>query len=129
MSLVILEPWQFAFRHFARLIERPGIVALRDALATLDPRLTQKATTRPGSDQDNCASACPLAFALWQGRHLDNRPAIEQAFYALLESVEPRHASAMLKFWDESPREKAWAGLLAECEAVLQEGDKCQPSD
>jgi len=120
---------QHAFRNgIAPQLSTAGLVALRAALASNDPRLLRGACTMPPPLQcvqdwpvERC---CPIGFAGWQGEGLTTVAEVEEHFARVCFEAdealgEPAACRWFLNWWDTTPREEARPLLLAEIEAEL----------
>jgi hypothetical protein len=121
----------------ARKVWREGILpqltdsqlaALHTALEGDDARLIQGQTTSPLPVPDNLdrhvQATCPLAFALWQGRHGVTIREVETAFARLCAASDaaiglPRSVAEFAHWWDNANREHARMMLLAEVEIAM----------
>jgi hypothetical protein len=123
-----LEAWRRVWRQgIALSLSTPGLLALRQALVTNDPRLVQGYTAFPVANAEGSAppaAACPLGFAGWQGDGLETIDAIEEAFArTCLEADqrlnEPAAARWFIGWVDETPLEIVRAELLPEIDREL----------
>lgn len=122
--------WRDCFRRgFAPHLSTVGLLALRLALETDDPRLMQGCTTNPPPLNCvldvPCEGACPIAFACWQGGDCEGTiGAVEEAFgvacYAADQALgDPAECRFLLNWWDDTPRDEARRLLLVEVELAL----------
>jgi hypothetical protein len=120
--------WLLCWRDgIAPQLANRQLQALRDALASDDPRLVQGATTTPPPLQ--CVADWPveaadaIAFTGWQDG-LETVGEVEEFFarmcfecdYRIGEPAACRH---FIRWWDETPRPEVFKALLAEVEATL----------
>lgn len=114
--------------HVAPLLSTAGLTALRDALASDDPRLLQGATTTPPalvSRQDwPVEAACALTYPGWQGDGLETVADAEEGFAKLCFNIdqsmgEPGGCRWFTNWYDETPRDEMRRLLLPEVEAAL----------
>lgn len=126
-----MESWRKVWRGgFAKVLPTAGLEALAKALRDDDTRLVQGSTTVPPPlmcVQDwPVEAACAIAFCGWQGEGLETVGQAEE-FYAkacfdadqLLG--EPAGCRWLLNWFDDTPRDRMRADLLAEVEATLAE--------
>lgn len=128
-----MESWRKVWRDgFAPCISTDGLVALRDALASGDPRLVQGSTTLPPPlmcVQDwPCEKSDAIGFCGWQGDGLDTVGEVEEYFArACFEADhrldEPAACRWFLNWFDNTPRDEMRRELLAEVELALQSRD------
>lgn len=124
-----LEDWQQVWRDgFTPIISTNGLKALRDALQSDDPRLTQGSTTTPpplACVQDwPVEAACALGYCGWQGDELLQVGLVEEYFARLCFEAdrrlgEPAACRWFLNWFDETPRDEMRRELLAEVELAL----------
>lgn len=124
-----METWRLVWRDgFAPAISTAGLVALRDALAGDDRRLTQGSTTTPPPlvcVQDwPCEAACAAAFCGWQGEGLETVGQVEEFFATLCYQAdqrlgEPAACRWFLNWFDDTPRDAMRRELLAEVEIAI----------
>src|SRR5258708_911985 len=119
-----MERWQNVWREgFVPVLPTAGLRALRDALETDDPRITQGSTTTPPPllcVQDWLVeAACALGFGGWRGEGLGAVGEVEgfcarfcfEADHRLGEPAACRH---FLNWFDDTPRDAMRRELLAE---------------
>lgn len=126
-----MESWRRVWREgIAPLLSTAALVALRNALATNDPRLVQGETVVPFLP--DCFlernwpvdSACALSFCGWQGDGLKTVGEVEEFFghicsdidYAIQEAAGCRH---FLHWFDDTPRDEMRKQLLPEVDLAL----------
>ena len=139
-----MESWRLVWRNgFAPILPTEGMRALADALRTDDPRLTQGSTTTPPPlmcVQDwPCEAACFLGYigAMEHGGFADETPTGRQTnpnaatvgqveeffaracYEADLRLGEPAACRWLLDWFDDTPRDRMRADLLAEIELAL----------
>jgi hypothetical protein len=126
-----MESWQLTFRDgFVPVFSTAGLTALRDALVSDDPRLTQGSTTTPPPlmcvrDFD-VEAACALGFCGWQGDGLTTVGEVEEffaraCFEADQKLGEPAACRWFLNWFDDTPRDRMRRELLAEVELALRD--------
>ncbi len=107
-----------------------GLMSLRDALRSDDPRLVQGATTTPPPlmcVQDWPVEACcALGYCGWQGDALHTVGEVEEhfakcCFEADQRLGEPAACRWFLNWFDDTPRSEMRRELLAEVELALAE--------
>ncbi len=126
-----MESWRLVWRDgLAPVISTAGLEALADALRTDDQRLTQGSTTTPPPlmcVQDwPVEAANALGFCGWQGDELETVGQVEEYFARLCFEAdvrlgEPAAVRWFLNWYDDAPRDRMRADLLAEAELVLAE--------
>ena len=126
-----IESWRMVWRDgFAPVLSTTGLLALRDALQTDDPRLSQGSTTTPPPlmcVQDwPVEAACALGFCGWQGESLETVGEVEEffarsCFEADQRLGEPAACRWFLNWFDDTPRDQMRVELLAEVERSLIE--------
>ena len=126
-----METWRLLWREgFAPVLSTAGLEALRNALQTDDPRLTQGSTTTP--PPLSCVrdwpveAACALGFCGWQGDGLGVVGEVEEYFASVCFEAdqrlgEPAACRWFLNWFDDTPREEMCRELLAEVERSLAE--------
>src|SRR5437868_4607007 len=107
-----MNAWQQVWREgIAPQLSTPGLLAIRDALAADDPRLTQGAVTSPPplqcADAFPVEGACAIGFAAWQGDGLATVGAVEEYFARVCGRVgevcgEPGAARYFLNHFDDT---------------------------
>jgi hypothetical protein len=125
----MIESWRKVFRDgIAPQLSTAALEALRQALATDDPRLLQGATTAPPPLQTvqdwPVEGACPLGYCGWKGAGLTTVGEVEEFFADVCHAAdqqlgEPAAIRYFTNFWDDSPRHFARLLLLAEVEGEL----------
>lgn len=126
-----MKSWQKAWRALVDKLSTPELKALERALVDNDPRLIQGATTLPPPLEAvgnwPCEGACLLGYMGWQGKnHCRQIRDVERYFVWRCQMIdhalgEPAACKYLLNWWDETPREQAFAGLLEEVELALQQ--------
>src|SRR5262245_26042690 len=126
-----IESWRMVWREgFAPVLSTTGLLALRDALQSDDPRLSQGSTTTPPPlmcVQDwPVEAACALGFCGWQGEELETVGQVEEFFArACFEADqrlgEPAACRWFLNWFDDTPRGEMRNELLVEVERALAE--------
>jgi hypothetical protein len=124
-----MESWRTVWREgFAPVLSTAGLAALKDALLDDDDRLTQGSTTTPpplACVQDwPCEGCCALGWCGWQGDGLETVGDVEAYFAKLCFEAdkrlgEPAGCRWFLNWFDETPRDRMRAALLAEVERAL----------
>src|SRR5215210_7646809 len=121
-----MESWRNVWRTgVATLLSTESLEALREALATDDPRLLQGATTTPPPLQ--CVqdwpveAACALGYCGWVGGGLESVAEVEEYFARMCFEIdrrlgEPAACRWFLNWFDETLRERMRELLLAEVE-------------
>lgn len=128
-----MESWRYVWRNgFVPSISTAGLQALKTALETDDPRLTQGSTTTPPplmAVQDwPCEGACGVGYAGWQGDGLETVGKVEEYFAKLCFEAdqrlgEPAACRWFLNWFDDTPRDEMRRELLAEVkESLCQRG-------
>jgi hypothetical protein len=126
------ERWREVWRAAARLLSRPGLLALRDALAANDQRLLQGGTTTPPPllvvAEWPVEAACALAYCGWQGDGLNTVSEVEEFFARMCAEIDRSVQEAagcrwFLNWFDETPRPEMIAAFLPEVELALQYGE------
>lgn len=125
-----MESWRKVWREAAKLLSTPGLLALKQALETDDPRLLQGATTEPPPlhcVQDwPCEGACLISLPGWLGDGLMTVAAIEEHFARICFEVdqvcgEPAACRHLLNWYDETPRDEMRKLLLPEVQLALEQ--------
>ncbi len=126
-----MERWQRVWREgFAPLLSTPSLMALREALASDDARLSQGSTTTPPPlmcVQDwPVEAACALGYCGWQGDGLETVGEVEEFFAKACYEAdvalgEPAACRWFLNWFDDTPRGQMRRDLLNEVERVLTE--------
>lgn len=124
-----MESWRLVWREgFVPVISTAGLEALRDALYTDDPRLTQGSTTTPPPlmcVQDwPVEAACALGFCGWLGEGLKTVGEVEEFFARLCFEADQRLGAPaacrwFLNWFDDTPRGEMLRELFRECELAL----------
>jgi hypothetical protein len=125
-----VESWRRVFREgFEPVVSTAGLLALRQALLTNDPRLIQGATTTPPPlrcvELWPVEAACMTAFPFWQGDGLETVAEVEEAFARAAFEMdkrlgEPAGCRWLLTWFDETPRADMIRELLPEVESALE---------
>lgn len=125
------ESWRVVWRRgFVPLISDAGLKALRDALATDDPRLLQGATSVPPPLQAvedwPVEAACAVGYCGWQGDDLTTVAEVEEyfarrCFEADQALGEPAACRWFLNWWDEQNRPAVLRDMLEEVTRTLAE--------
>lgn len=126
-----MESWRLVWRQgFVPSLSVDALSALRDALSSDSPRLTQGSTTTPPPlmcVQDwPCEAACALGYCGWQGDKLETVGEVEEYFArACFEADqrlgEPAACRRFLCWFDDTPRTEMRRELLAEVLLALVE--------
>ena len=126
-----MNGWKRAWRSgIAPLLTHDGLMALKAALETDDPRLVQGTTTEPLPialfSDEAVAGACAVGFCLWQSGGADRVGALHAAFRRLCASAddlldEALGTIAFLNWFDETPRDDMRRELLAEIDMLVAE--------
>src|SRR5262245_40336223 len=126
-----MDSWRLVWRNgFMPVLSTLGLLALRDALRSDDPRLVQGATTTPPPlmcVQDwPVEAACALGVCGWLGDLLETVGQIEEhfarcCFEADQRLGEPAACRWFLNWFDDTPRADMRRELLAEVELALVE--------
>ncbi len=124
------DNWRFVWREgLAPLISTPALLALRQALATEDPRLKPGATCLPppSAYAVGCRvrGACALGFCGWRGEDLETVGEVEEYFAAVCAGCDERLQEAgacrwFLNWFDDEWFPIVQRKLLAEVELVLE---------
>ena len=124
-----MESWRMVWREgFVPVLPTAGLEALRDALATDDPRLAQGSTTMPPPlmcVQDwPVEAACALGLCGWQGTGIESVGEVEEFFARVCFEAdqrmgEPAACRWFLNWFDDTPRDEMRRLLLAEVERSL----------
>ena len=133
-----MESWRQVFRGgFAPVLSTAGLIALREAIRTDDPRLVQGSTTVSrfvDSVADwPCEAACALGLCGWQGDGLDTVGEVEEhfakcCFEADQRLGEPAACRWFLNWFDDTPRDVMRRELLAEVELALADRIPVEPA-
>lgn len=125
-----MESWRTVWREgFAPVLSTKGLEALRVALETDDPRLTQGSTTTPPPllccRDWPVEAACALGFCGWQGEGLATVGEVEEFFAkACFAADQLLGEPAACRFWlnwaDDTPRDEMCRELLAEVNLTLE---------
>lgn len=134
-----METWRWVWRQgFVPVMGTCAIEALREALATDDPRLIQGATTDPppllGLADDPVRAACVIGLAGWLGEWLLTVSQVEEyfatvCFQADQQFTEPVMCRWLLNWLDDTPRAQMRRELLAEVDLALKDRVRIQPSE
>ncbi len=126
-----MESWKTVWREgFVPGLSTEGLHALRDALATDDPRVTQGSTTTPPPlmcvQEWPVEAACAVGFCGWQGDQLETVGQVEEFFARLCYDADRRLGEQaacryFLNWFDDASREDMRRELLAEVEYALDE--------
>lgn len=126
-----MESWRIVWREgVAPTQSTAGLTALRTALETDDPRLTQGSTTTPPPLM--CVqgwpveAACALGFCGWQGDGLKTVGDVEEHFAKACSAADQRMRELaavrwFLNWFDDTPRDEMRRELLPE---VVRELDR-----
>lgn len=124
-----MQSWRKVWRDaVAPLLGVPELEALRDALASDDPRLMQGRTADPTPllyAQDRPVErACALGLCGWLGCGLDTVGLVEEYFARMCHEIdlrlgEPAGCRWFLNWFDETPRVEVLRELLPEVELAL----------
>ena len=124
-----MRTWREVWREgLAPQIPTAGLTALRDALASDDPRLIQLSPTEPMAlprlEDWPCVAADAVGFAFWQALNLKSCGAVnaawEEAMYQCSLLLGTAAACApFLDFYDSTPRPALLVELRAEVELAL----------
>ena len=124
-----MESWRTIWRDgFVPVLSTRGLVALREALESDDPRLVQGATTAPPPlmcVQDwPVEAACALGLCGWLGDGLTTVGQVEEhfarcCFEADQRMGEPAACRWFLNWFDDTPRDEMRCELLAEVVLAL----------
>ena len=124
-----MESWRLVWRDgFVPVVSTTGLMALREALLTDDPRLTQGSTTTPPPlmcvQEWPVEAACALGFCGWQGDELTTVGEVEEhfakcCFEADQRLGEPAACRWFLNWFDDTPRAEMCRELLNEVELAL----------
>ena len=125
-----MESWRTVWRNgFVPVLSLKGLEALRHALTTNDPRLTQGSTTTPPPlmcVQDwPVEAACALGFCGWLGDKLETVGQVEEFFARCCFEADQRLGEAaacrwFLNWFDDTPRDEMRRELLAEVERAIE---------
>ena len=135
-----MESWRKVWRvGFAPNLPLGGLVALRTALRTDDPKLLQGATTSPPpmpSVQDwPCDAADAIGYCGWKddGLGLKTVGEVEEffashCFEADQKLLEPAACRYFVMWFDDTPRDQMRLALLPEVEAeITLRGSEAMP--
>lgn len=124
-----MESWRIVWRDgLSKVLSTAGLIALREAIRTDDPRLVQKSTTIPPPlmcvEDWPCEAACSLGLCGWLGDGLETVGEVEEYFAkACFETdrllKEPAACRWYLDWFDDAPRDVMRRELLAEVELEL----------
>ena len=126
-----MEIWRMVWRKgFVPSLTLSGLLALRDALAIDDQRVTQGSTTTPPPLM--CVrdwpveAACSVGFCGWQGDRLETVGEVEQYFARCCFETdqrlgEPAACRWFLNWFDDTPREQMRTELQFEVEYAIAE--------
>lgn len=124
-----MELWRHAWRNgFAKVIPRPGLVALAAALRDDAPELLQEVTTSPppipGCDHVPCTGGCAISLAGWRGNGLETVADVEAAFTESCFKADqllggPAECRHFMDWFDDTPRDEMRRALLPEVELAL----------
>ena len=125
-----MESWRTVWRNgFVPALTLEGLEALREALATDDPRITQGSTTTPPPlmcVQDwPIEGCCAVGFCGWQGEHLDTVGEVEEFFARCCFEADKRLGEAaacrwFLNWFDDTPRDEMRLNLLVEIDREIE---------
>lgn len=125
-----MESWRTVWREgVAPVLSAPGLLALRDALAGNDTRLTQGSTTTPAPLsfvlEWPCEGACAFGYAGWQGEGMETVGDVEAYFAKCCFEVdkklgEPAGVRWFLNWYDDTPRDDMRKELLPEVEREIE---------
>ena len=134
-----MEIWRMVWRKgFVPSLTLAGMLALRDALAVDDPRVTQGSTTTPPPLQ--CVrdwpieAACSVGYCGWQGDRLETVGEVEQYFARCCFDAdqrlgEPAACRWFLNWFDDTPRNQMRSELQFEVEyAIAERRDSVMPA-
>ena len=119
------------------MLSTTGLQALKRALESDDPRLSQGSTTVPAPlmcVQDwPVEGACALGYCGWQGEGLETVGEVEEFFARMCFEAdqrlgEPAGCRWFLNWFDDTPRESMRAELLDEVELALAERVAVEPA-
>jgi hypothetical protein len=126
-----MESWREVWRvGLAPVISTAGLVALRDALRSDDPRLVQHATTLPlitdETRHEPPEAACAVGFCGWMADDLESVDAVDEFFNRTCFESDQRLGEVAACRWflnwvDDAPRDEMRRELLAEVERALAE--------
>jgi hypothetical protein len=124
-----MDSWRIVWRDgFVPVLPTSGLQALRDALVSDDPRLTQGSTTTPPPllcVQDWLVeAACALGYCGWQGDRLRTVAEVEEFFARVCFEAdhrlgEPAACRWFLNWFDDTPRDAMRRELLEEVDLAL----------
>ncbi len=125
-----MDDWRRVFRDgLAPLLSVQALEALRQALASDDPRLIQGGTVLPLVHDWPVDAACPVAFCGWQAEDLGTVAEVEEFSGRMCHEIdqclgEGAACRGLLNWIDESSREEMRTALLAEVNLTLAEREK-----
>jgi len=122
-----MELWKLAWRALAKFLPTSGLVSLREAVETDDPKLLQGATTSPPlmCVQDwPIEGACATGWCGWKGNDLKTVGEVEKFFAERChmcdeELKEPAGVRHFLNWFDDTPRNEMRRLLLPEIDLIL----------
>lgn len=127
-----MEPWRTVFRlGFAKVASTGHLEALRTALETDDPKLSQGATTTPPPLNCvldwPCEAACMLGYCAWKSDDLQTVGEVEMAFARMCQQIdqelaEPGACRYLIEYFDDDGnrnRADVFANLLDEVNREL----------
>jgi hypothetical protein len=125
-----MQSWKLVWREgFVPVLPTTGLLALRAALLSDDPRLTQGSTTTPPpllcvQDWD-CEGACALGLCGWHGESLATVGEVEEFFARVCFDADHRLGEAaacrwFLNWFDDTPRDQMRRELLVEVDRALE---------
>lgn len=133
-----METWRLVWRDgFVPVLSNAGLNALREALTSDDPRLTQGSTTTPPPlmcVQDwPVEAADAIGFCGWQGEEHQTVGEVEEYFSRICFEAdqrlgEPASCRWFLNWFDDTPRADMRRQLLAEVERALAERRPTAPA-
>lgn len=125
-----MESWRIVFRDgFSKVLSTAGLIALREAIRTDDPRLVQGSTTIPRplevAETWPCEGACAMGLCGWLGDGLETIGEVEEFFAKACFEADLLVKSAggcrwYLNWFDDVPRDVMRRELLAEVELELR---------
>jgi hypothetical protein len=129
-----MESWRVVWREgIAPVLSLAGLEALREALATDDPRLRQGFTTEPecpafidhNLDDRAPEAACGLGLAGWLGDRLETVGQVEEYFARCCMEGDQLLGEAagtrwFLNWFDDTPRDEMRRELLPEVERSIR---------
>ena len=124
-----MEDWRLVWRDgIAPVLPTKGLEALRDALISDDPRLTQGSTTTPPplmyvADWP-VQAACAIGFCGWMAENMKTVKEVDKFFSQTCLLSDQRTGELadcrwFLNWFDDTPRDEMRRELLREVESAI----------